>query len=156
MSLPGPETVVVCVDDSDLSLHAAVAGFALLQPARRVIVTTVAEHSDPLLVTGSGMAGGVMSAAEAEEIDDSIRAEAGAVVQHAIDTLEVEGAEPVVLHGDPGRALCDLAAEVNADAIVMGSRGRGGIKRALLGSVSDHVVRNAPCTVIITGPRESS
>jgi nucleotide-binding universal stress UspA family protein len=34
----------------------------------------------------------------------------------------------------------------------MGSRGRGGIKRALLGSVSDHVVRNAPCPVVIARP----
>jgi nucleotide-binding universal stress UspA family protein len=36
----------------------------------------------------------------------------------------------------------------------MGSRGRGGIKRALLGSVSDFVVRNASCPVVITGPAE--
>jgi nucleotide-binding universal stress UspA family protein len=34
----------------------------------------------------------------------------------------------------------------------MGSRGRGGIKRALLGSVSDYVVRNAHCSVVITRP----
>jgi len=32
----------------------------------------------------------------------------------------------------------------------MGSRGRGGVKRALLGSVSDYVTRNAPCSVVIT------
>jgi nucleotide-binding universal stress UspA family protein len=36
----------------------------------------------------------------------------------------------------------------------MGSRGRGGIKRALLGSVSDYVVRNARCPVVVTGPSE--
>jgi nucleotide-binding universal stress UspA family protein len=32
----------------------------------------------------------------------------------------------------------------------MGSRGRGALKRVLLGSVSDYVVRNAPCSVIIS------
>ena len=36
-------------------------------------------------------------------------------------------------------------------AIVRGSRGRGGLRRAVLGSVSDHVVRNAPCPVVVTG-----
>jgi nucleotide-binding universal stress UspA family protein len=34
--------------------------------------------------------------------------------------------------------------------VVVGSRGRGGIRRALLGSVSDYVVRNAPCSVVVT------
>ena len=57
-----------------------------------------------------------------------------------------------MLRGDAARALCDLAAERGARAIVLGTRGRGGVKRALLGSVSDHVVRNAPCPVVITRP----
>jgi nucleotide-binding universal stress UspA family protein len=39
---------------------------------------------------------------------------------------------------------------VDAVAIVVGSRGRGGLKRAFLGSVSDYVVRNAPCSVVVT------
>jgi len=38
---------------------------------------------------------------------------------------------------------------VSARAIVLGTRGRGGITRALLGSVSDYVTRAAPCTVVI-------
>lgn len=42
------------------------------------------------------------------------------------------------------------AVIVGTDAIVIGTRGRGGIKRALLGSVSDYVVRNAPCPVVVT------
>jgi nucleotide-binding universal stress UspA family protein len=46
--------------------------------------------------------------------------------------------------------VCELAQEVHAEAIVVGSRGRGGIKRAFLGSVSDYVVRNAPCSVVVT------
>jgi nucleotide-binding universal stress UspA family protein len=46
--------------------------------------------------------------------------------------------------------LCELAEEIGAGAIVIGSRGRGGFKRALLGSVSDYVVRNAPCPVVVT------
>ena len=66
--------------------------------------------------------------------------------------LGVPADQTEVLYGDPGHALCHVAAERSARAIVMGSRGRGGLKRALLGSVSDYVVRNAPCPVVITRP----
>ena len=61
-----------------------------------------------------------------------------------------DGVEALVIEGEPGPALCKLAQEVDAAAIVVGSRGRGGIKRAFLGSVSDYVVRNAPCSVVVT------
>ena len=56
-----------------------------------------------------------------------------------------------VLAGEPAAAICEMAAEVEARAVVLGTRGRGGIARALLGSVSDYVVRNAPCSVVVTG-----
>jgi len=50
----------------------------------------------------------------------------------------------------------DGGAVVEQAATVMGSRGRGGLRRALLGSVSDYVVRNAPCTVMVTRAAPSS
>jgi len=58
--------------------------------------------------------------------------------------------EKRVIEGEPGPALCRLAAEVGASAVILGSRGRGGLKRAFLGSVSDYVVRNAPCPVVVS------
>ena len=42
-----------------------------------------------------------------------------------------------------------LAEEIEAGLIVMGSRGQGGIRRALMGSVSDAVVRHAHCPVLV-------
>jgi nucleotide-binding universal stress UspA family protein len=42
-----------------------------------------------------------------------------------------------------------LAEELGADLIVMGSRGLGGVRRALMGSVSDSVVRHAHCPVLV-------
>lgn len=49
----------------------------------------------------------------------------------------------------PGPAIVAYAARVEADLIAMTSHGRGGIARAVLGSVSDHVVRHAPCPVLL-------
>jgi nucleotide-binding universal stress UspA family protein len=50
-----------------------------------------------------------------------------------------------------------LAEELGVGLIVMGSRGLGGVRRALMGSISDSVVRHAHCPVLVTRymPKES-
>ena len=55
-------------------------------------------------------------------------------------------------HLREGRAaeeIVELAEDIGAGLIVMGSRGRGRLRRALMGSVSDAVVRHAHCPVTI-------
>jgi nucleotide-binding universal stress UspA family protein len=42
-----------------------------------------------------------------------------------------------------------LARDLSVDVVAVGSRGHGAIRRALLGSVSTHVLSNAPCPVIV-------
>jgi nucleotide-binding universal stress UspA family protein len=54
--------------------------------------------------------------------------------------------------GDPGVAICDFAKAWQADLIVIGHRGRSGLAELLLGSVSNHVVHHAPCSVHIFRP----
>ena len=51
--------------------------------------------------------------------------------------------------GAAAAEIVDLAEEIGAGLIVMGSRGLGGIRRALMGSVSDSVVRHAHCPVLV-------
>jgi nucleotide-binding universal stress UspA family protein len=51
--------------------------------------------------------------------------------------------------GDTPREIVHLAEDLEAGLVVMGSRGHGGIRRALMGSVSDSVVRHAHCPVLI-------
>ena len=59
----------------------------------------------------------------------------------------VEQVENDLLHGDPGARLAEQTAELGL--LVMGTRGRGGLRRALLGSVSTHVMRHAQCPVAV-------
>jgi nucleotide-binding universal stress UspA family protein len=51
--------------------------------------------------------------------------------------------------GAPDREIVELAEKLSAGLVVMGSRGRGGIRRALMGSVAESVVRYAHCPVLV-------
>lgn len=51
--------------------------------------------------------------------------------------------------GVPAREISNTARDWPADLIVIGSHGRAGIKRALLGSVAETVMRQAPCPVLV-------
>ncbi|HXU83332.1 MAG TPA: universal stress protein [Polyangia bacterium] len=60
--------------------------------------------------------------------------------------------EIAVMEGPPGEAIVRLAAEKHADLIVIGTSGRTGLDRLLLGSVAVNVVREAPCSVLVARP----
>jgi nucleotide-binding universal stress UspA family protein len=57
--------------------------------------------------------------------------------------------EAKVLQGDPRTVIEDLARAEAADLIVVGSHGRTGVAKFLLGSVASHVVSHAPCSVMV-------
>jgi nucleotide-binding universal stress UspA family protein len=61
---------------------------------------------------------------------------------------EVAGAHARV--GYPEAEIVDFAEELGVGLIVMGSRGLGGVRRTLMGSVSNSVVRHAHCPVLVT------
>jgi nucleotide-binding universal stress UspA family protein len=61
----------------------------------------------------------------------------------------VEVADTHLTRGRPDTELVHLSEEIDAGLIVMGSRGLHGVRRALIGSVSDSVVRHAHCPVLV-------
>ncbi|KAH6802832.1 Adenine nucleotide alpha hydrolases-like superfamily protein [Perilla frutescens var. frutescens] len=61
-----------------------------------------------------------------------------------------------IIEGDPKEMICDVAEQMQVDLIVMGSRGLGKIKRAFIGSVSDHVIHHAKCPVLVIKAPSSS
>jgi nucleotide-binding universal stress UspA family protein len=96
-----------------------------------------------------------LTPAEFDEQNRAAQDRSRAAVEATVSALRERGVltdsiELLTIEGEPGPALCNLAQEQGAAAIVVGSRGRGGVKRAFLGSVSDYVARNAPCPVVIT------
>ncbi len=55
----------------------------------------------------------------------------------------------VSLEGDPAAAIVRLATDAGMDLIVMGTHGRTGVERLLMGSVAERVMRDAPCSVLV-------
>ena len=78
--------------------------------------------------------------------------EAQEVVFEELDKIKEAGAIAAGAHLKRGRAaetITDVAQDLGAGLIVMGSRGLGGVRRALMGSVCDSVVRHAHCPVLV-------
>jgi len=152
-------TLLVATDGSDLAVQAAVAGLSLTKQADKVLVVTAVDHVHPM-EDATGHAGPTMTYEEAEASNRQAKIEgqaaADATAKAALDLGYGPGqVETLVVEGDAGVALCRVAADVGASGLIIGSRGRGGFKRALLGSVSNYVVRNAPCPVVVSRNLES-
>lgn len=150
------ETIIVATDGSDTASEAAARGLALLRAVDKVLVVTVADLADPdLAEDATGHAAATMTPDEIETQNEEALSLGQANIDATVEALRAgpglpSGLETRVLGGQAGAALCHLASDTEAIAIVMGSSGRGGIRRVVLGSVSDHVVRHAPCPVVVT------
>lgn len=55
----------------------------------------------------------------------------------------------LVIEGRPADEICKVAAQEHADAIIIPTHGRSGLRHMLLGSVAERVVRHAPCSVLV-------
>jgi len=78
-------------------------------------------------------------------------AKAREAIARASKTLDNAGFQvtTAIEEGDPRSELIDAASEWHADLVMVGSHGRTGLDRLLLGSVSEAVARHAPCSVQI-------
>jgi nucleotide-binding universal stress UspA family protein len=97
-------------------------------------------------------------AAYAVEIIDKERT----FLQETVDSLAakaraagVASVETKLLEGFPRSTLIDAIEQTKADLAVVGSHGRNAIQRILIGSTSEHLVRHAPCPVLVVRPLPS-
>ena len=90
---------------------------------------------------------------EAEEKEQRyLDREAQRLLNTQVEQVSAAGGSVAQFHlrsGRPEEEIVSLAEELGARLIVLGSRGRGGLRRALMGSVSDSVVRHAHCPVLV-------
>lgn len=137
--------ILIATDGSELSLKAAAFGGSLAR-ALEASVSVILVIDEGMIIaeawggtTAEDAHRNIVSRKSSEEIERTVA---------ALGDLP-SAPEKAVLMGHVGDQICDFANENGVDLIVMGSHGRKGIKRALLGSVSYSVVNQASCAVTI-------
>jgi nucleotide-binding universal stress UspA family protein len=147
--------VLVCYDGSD-DARAAIAHAGQLMPGSEAIVLTVWEPFLDVMI-GSGAAGlgplPVRPPGETAELESASRAEAQERAAEGARLARAAGlqAQPLVRRGGHGipEAVTSAAAELDCEAIVIGTRGHRGLKSLLLGSVSHAIMQHADRPVIV-------
>jgi len=143
-------TLAIAVDGSETALQAVRQGIALVRGGlnARLALLHVQEPATLLeLATQDSdlIAGAAMDAGE------DLLAAAEALVQAA----QVPFTSEIAL-GEPATVLLDLAESLNATMLIIGARGLGTLRRALMGSVSQAVLNRANLPVLIVKPEEEN
>jgi nucleotide-binding universal stress UspA family protein len=154
-----PRKVLLATDGSDCSAGAAEAVAAQLWPQGSVFRVISVEE---LMVVGNQMEAASLSpvypASLLEELTTQARSRARSAVEMAKDILTRAGLalDPgeSTPFGEPRGVILDTATEWGADLIVLGSHGRRGLDRFLLGSVSEAVAIHAACSVQVIRGRQ--
>ncbi len=145
-TIPGP-VVVVAFDESSAGEAALAGALAVAQQAgwSTLHVVHVLGGPDPM--------SRIEYAYETHQLDLDKERQS---LQRRISAFAAEhaaGAEPgLVLHvlvGPPAKEILRQAAALDADVIVVGTRGRKGLGRVVLGSVAEEVLRGADCSVLV-------
>jgi nucleotide-binding universal stress UspA family protein len=142
--------LVMLTTDGSEQAHQAIRQAVPLLPsgAELVLVTVIPPRINPN-DDATGFAGSTVTPQEADELYTAERVGAHATLAAAAAELGPVPIRQVVLEGHPGEALCEAAARERAAILVVGSHGKGFLAKTVLGSVSSHVVRHAPCPVMV-------
>lgn len=150
-----PYCIVAACDFSPLGERAVQEALRICstQTAAALHVITVGAHS----VAGVVLPGDDVRLRSQEDAQEHARERLQSLLteytrEHA--NLPLEKIAMYVTTGVPSQCIVSLAAAVDADLIVLGTHGRKGLERILLGSVAEEVVRSAPCGVLVIRPRD--
>jgi nucleotide-binding universal stress UspA family protein len=140
-----PTTILLPTDGSEEAQLAATTAADLAEKTNSELQVVTVGPDFPLYEL-------IEHPADFEDVVRENRREAKETLEQQAKMIEESGGSVSETHLREGRAdeeIVQLAEEIGAGLIVMGSRGNGRLKRALLGSVSDAVVRHAHCPVTI-------
>lgn len=134
--------ILIAVDESPVAAHATDVGAQLATALGAELALVAVVDPTVSIAPDSGVSGAELIAM-AEQ--DAKRLLAGFRQRASQGNPSLE----FVAVGKPAAEIVKTAKEWPADVIVIGSHGRHGLERALLGSVAERVMRHAPCSVLV-------
>ncbi|NHN49196.1 universal stress protein [Halostella sp. JP-L12] len=146
---PGVDAVLVPTDGSDFAAAAADHAIEL------ALTTGTALHV--VYVVDPGMVWGNVNTGVVRDSLEEMGQQATERIASRAEASGVSNVETAILNGNPSREIADYAAERGVDYVVMGTHGRTGMDRYLLGSVTERVIRRSEVPVLATtdrGPRD--
>ncbi|MFB6092114.1 MAG: universal stress protein [Haloquadratum sp.] len=142
------ETILLPTDGSEASLAAAEhAGRLAATSGATVHVVSIGDSRNRFESPSSGLAPEAWREAELERAESAVEE----TIERLPDDVELDR---TVRMGIPQDEILDLIDELGADVVVMGTHGRSGLDRYLVGSVTERIVRHSPVPVLTTGRAE--
>jgi nucleotide-binding universal stress UspA family protein len=143
----GFQKVLIAVDEDPIAAYAADVGIDLARSLHAQVALIYAIDPSLTLAPEGGMV--------ADELAAAAKRDAARLMADFRARLQADAhALAFISQGPPGPEIVKVAKEWQADLIVIGSHGRRGITRALVGSVAEVVMRHAPCPVLVVRARE--
>jgi len=131
--------VLLPFDFSDASRAAITPAQRFAGPGGTLTVLHVVPHIDA--ASPGFLAGEINPKLLRERAEDEL--------DKALSEFGAGGATKRVRMGDPAAVILDAAAEIGAELIVIPSQGKSGLRRWMIGSVAERVVRRATCPVLV-------
>ena len=147
--------ILIATDGSEFSKTAVEKACELITKPSETEVTILSVYEPPTIATEPFVPARdyfQVVCESAQALSESNVEKARAMISSRVSTVSIK---EVVAMGTPAQTIVEIAEQSQPDLIVMGSHGRGFWSRALLGSVSDSVVRHAPCSVLIVRKKET-
>jgi nucleotide-binding universal stress UspA family protein len=142
----GIHNVLIATDFSQCSDRILEYGISLSKDYQAKAYVAFVVPSDEFLLAGPDAYVAAKDAARRDLID--LKAE----LLRAHSYVEGKDYHLYMLEGDAAQAILDFAQLKKTDLIVLGTHGRGGLSKALLGSVAEKVFRHSPVPVVTIGP----
>jgi nucleotide-binding universal stress UspA family protein len=144
------QTILVGTDFSDASAAATAYAISLARALNaRLYILHVVPEEDVRLLTA--IRAYLQSEVTPETLVDTFHTEAAKRLATLVEGAHATdlGHERLIVTGDPAAAIMSEAAAKQVQLIILGTHGRRGVTRFLMGSVAERVLREAPCAVLV-------